>query len=103
VNKSPTTMSVALTQASLASADGTFGLTGTVTYTGSVCSSTATITIPSTLQGTGLNVNADLGTGSFNYSASLDSPTLPKTITGTYSVSDSCASDADQTVTLTKQ
>jgi len=102
VNTAPVTVSMALTQAATASEDGTFALTGTVTYTGSVCSSSATIT-PSRLQGTGLNLNADLGTGSFNYTASLDSATSPKNITGDYSVSDECASDPDQTVTLTKQ
>ncbi len=102
VSGAPVTMSIALTQAATASQDGTFALTGTVTYTGSVCSSSATIS-PSSLQGTGLNLNADLGTGSFNYTASLDSAAVPKNITGTYSVSDQCASDPDQTVTLTKQ
>ncbi len=103
VSSAPVTMSIALTQAATASTDGTFALSGTVTYTGSVCSSTASIINPSTGAGTELGVNADLGTGSFNYTASLDSATAPKNITGTYSVSDSCASDLDQTVTLTKQ
>jgi hypothetical protein len=102
VSAAPVTMSIALTQAATASPGGTFALTGTVTYTGSVCSSSATIS-PSSLQGTELNLNADLGTGSFNYSASLNSAATPTSITGTYSVTDECASDQDQTVTLTKQ
>ena len=103
VNTAPVAVSFALTQAATASPDGTFALTGTVTYTGSTCSSTASIINPSTVAGSELAINADLGTGSFNYTASLDNPTTPKTISGIYSVSDSCASDADQTVTLTKQ
>ena len=102
VNTSPTTMTVVLTQASTASADGTFALTGNVSYVGSVCSSTATI-LTSSVTGTEVNLSADLGTGSFNYTAGLDSATAPHTLTGNYSVTDSCASDADQPVTLTKQ
>ena len=41
--------------------------------------------------------------GNFNYTASLDSVAAPMNIVGTYSTSDSCAGDPDQTVTLTKQ
>jgi hypothetical protein len=102
VNTSRTTMTVVLTQASTASADGTFALTGSVSYVGSVCSSSGTITL-SSLAGTGVNLNADLGSGAFNYTAGLDSATAPHSLTGTYSVTDDCASDTDQPVTLTKQ
>lgn len=103
VNSSPATMSIALTQAAPASSDGTFALSGTVTYTGSVCSSTASLTSPATIFGGNLTINAAMDTGSFNYTAALDSVTAPTSIAGTYSVSDSCATDADQTVMLTKQ
>jgi hypothetical protein len=103
VSGAPVMMSVALTQASTASADGTFALSGTVTYTGSVCSTTATLFSPSTITGAYLAVNANVGDGTFNYTGPLDSVTAPKNILGTYSTSDSCAGDPDQTVTLTKQ
>jgi hypothetical protein len=103
VSGAPVTMSVALTQAAAASADGTFALTGTVTYTGSVCSSSATITTPSTIIGANVSLTANVGDGTFNYTGPLDSVTAPANMVGTYSTSDSCAGDPDQTVTLTKQ
>lgn len=107
VNTSPATMSVVLTQSSTASADGSFALTGSVTYTnnGSGCSLTATIT-PSSITGGSVVVNADLGDGGgFQYTPSLDSTTAPKNMTGDYdSSSDPCTgSDGIQAVTLTKQ
>jgi hypothetical protein len=103
VSGAPVTMSVALTQAATASNDGTFALSGTVTYTGSVCSSTTTLFAPSTITGGFVAVNANVGDGTFNYTGPLDSVIAPKNIVGTYSTSDSCAGDPDQTVTLTKQ
>jgi hypothetical protein len=105
VNTSPTTMTVVLTQASTASADGTFALTGSVSYVGSVCPATATL-LPSSVTGGDLKINTDNGAGGgFSYVASLDSATAPKSMTGDYdSSSDPCASsDGIQSVTLTKQ
>ena len=103
VSSAPVTMSVVLTQASTPSADGTFALTGSVTYTGSVCSATATVLATSRIAGANVTVDASVGDGAFNYTASVDSVTAPKNLAGTYSTSDSCAGDPDQTVTLTKQ
>ncbi len=105
VNTSPATMSVVLTQASTASADGTFALTGSVTYIGSDCSATASL-LPSAITGGRVAINTDSGNGGgISYIASLDSITSPKSTTGDYdSSSDPCASsDGIQTVTLTKQ
>jgi len=103
VSSAPATMSVVLTQSGTASADGTFALTGTVTYIGSVCDAAATVLATSRIQGADVTVDASVGDGTFNYTGPLDSVTAPKNIVGTYSTSDSCAGDSDQTVTLTKQ
>lgn len=104
VSSAPVTISMALTQAQTVSADGTFSLSGTVTYSGAiVCSTTATVLATSRVAGANVTVDASVGDGAFNYVGPLDSVTAPKNIVGTYSTSDSCAGDADQTVTLTKQ
>lgn len=98
------TMSVALTEATTPSADGTFALTGTVSYTGNTCYSTGTIAAASRTFGLNAPLTANVGDGTFDMSdAMLDSATAPKTIIGTYETSDSCATDGPQTVTLTKQ
>lgn len=101
-------VSIALTQASTASSDGTFALTGTLTYTNSACFSSGTIQAGSaTIAGSSVMINnaiADDG-GDVSYTGQLDNPASPTSISGTYSVSDpgeNC--DGEQvTVTLTKQ
>jgi hypothetical protein len=103
VSSAPVTMTVTLTQATTASADGTFALTGTVAYVGSVCDAAATVLTTSRIAGANVVVDASVGDGTFNYTGPVDSVTAPHTIAGTYSTSDSCAGDLDQTVTLTKQ
>ncbi len=103
------TISVALTQAAAASADGTFSLTGTVTYTNSTCSVSGTISSGS-VAGQYISslhvdtVQSDESTGEFFYSnVVLDSSTAPKNMTGDYdSISDLCGENS-QTLTLTKQ
>jgi hypothetical protein len=103
------TLSIALTQATTASADGSFALTGTVTYMNSSCSTSGTITSGS-IAGTSISeldvqtVESDASQGSFTYSnVSLNSSTAPTSMSGDYSVdSGLCSSDA-QTLTLTKQ
>jgi hypothetical protein len=103
-------LSVNLTQAATASADGTFALTGTVTYTNSSCSLSGTIDSGS-LAGqyiANLHVNTleiDQSAGDFSFfGATLDSASAPKNMTGLYSVgSGLCVGNADQSVTLTKQ
>jgi len=103
VSSAPVTMSMVLTQASTVSADGTFALSGTVTYVGSVCDANATVLATSRIAGANVTVDASVGDGTFNFTGPLDSVTAPKNIVGTYTTSDSCAGDPDQTVTLTKQ
>ena len=102
-------LSMELTQASTASSDGTFALTGSVTYSGSSCSASGTIS-SSSVAGSMLIINADTleqdgSQGSFSYTgAVLNNPATPTTISGgTYQVvTGLCASDAD-TPTFSKQ
>ncbi|HWZ82444.1 MAG TPA: hypothetical protein VNW47_07465 [Terriglobales bacterium] len=101
VNTSPANMTVTLTQASAASEDGSFALTGSVSYTGSDCEATANLT-SSSVKGGSLIINFDSGV---NYVPSLNSLTAPTSMAGDYdSTSDQCASnDGIQSVTLAKQ
>jgi hypothetical protein len=102
-------VSIALTQASTASSDGTFALTGTLTYINSGCFSSGTIQAGSaTIAGSSLVINnaiTDDG-GDVSYTnVQLNNPASPTSITGTYGVSDSgenCDGE-NNTVTLTKQ
>jgi len=102
------TLAMALSQATTASSDGTYPLTGNLTYTNSSCSLSGSVS-SSYLAGTMLVINGttletDSSSGSFTLtSAYLNSPTSPTTIHGTYSViTGLCAGDAD-TPTFTKQ
>jgi hypothetical protein len=103
------TISIALTQASTVSDDGTFALSGSVTYTNSTCSLSGTLT-GGFVSGQFVKIDASTidqgdGTGSFEYGlALLDSPSAPANMTSGYSVfSDGpCGGDV-QTLTLTKQ
>jgi hypothetical protein len=103
------TISIALAQAATASSDGTFALTGNITYTNSVCSVSGTVGAGSFVSGQFVLINAGTidqseGTGSFTFGlAPLDSATAPANMTGGYTVNDGdCAGDI-QTLTLTKQ
>jgi hypothetical protein len=79
------TLAIAFTEASTPSADGTFALTGSLTYAGSSCS---TGTIPansSFIVGPYLVVNGNTVDGeSLNYTALLNNPASPTSMTGTY-------------------
>lgn len=104
----PVTLSVALTQATTASADGTFPLTGTLTYTGSTCMVDGTIGAGN-VAGSYIQLNNGLVNeqgdtqGNVSYMpALLDSSTAPKNMTGDYEYSGVCSTDSD-TITLTKQ
>lgn len=103
------TLAIALTQASTASADGTFALTGNATYTGSTCSASGTVSGvlagPYILWLNGTTIEQDSSAGSFAYTnALLDSITAPKNMTGSYDViSGLCAGDSTTTPTFTKQ
>jgi hypothetical protein len=103
------TLSIALTQATTASADGTFALTGTVTYMNSSCSTSGTITSGS-IAGTLIQeldvqtVESDASQGSFTYSnVTVTSATAPTSMAGDYSVDSGLCSPDAQTLTLTKQ
>jgi hypothetical protein len=96
-----TGISVVLTQSATASQDGTFALTGTLTYSGSDCTAPSTLTA-SSVTGNVVSISADSG---FLYGpAALDSITSPKNMTGSYdNTSDPCAATDGNPVTLTKQ
>jgi hypothetical protein len=104
------TLAIALSQASSASADGTYALTGNLTYTNSGCSKSGTLG-SSYLAGSmlvidGTTVEVDNTAGSFSLTnVTLNSPFAPGSFTGTYKVISGmlqCAGDSD-TPTFTKQ
>lgn len=102
------TLSVTLAQDSIASADGSFPLTGTLAYTGSSCSVTGTIS-SAFVAGSYVLLNAntvetDSSDGSIFYNqVLLDSSSNPLHMTGTYEVgSGLCVGDL-QELTLAKQ
>ncbi len=102
------TIAIALTQAATASSDGTFALTGSVTFTNSSCSISGTLN-SSSIAGPFLVVNANTNeqdgtTGSFSYTqVLLNNPGAPTSMTGTYAVTNTdepCNGD-QTTATLT--
>jgi hypothetical protein len=103
------TLSMALTQASTASADGTFALTGNLTYANSSCSKSGTVS-NSYLAGSMIVMNATtleqdgVTQGSFTYyNVLLNNPATPTSMKGDYYVVVGyCAGDTD-TPTFTKQ
>jgi hypothetical protein len=93
------TLSVALTQAGNASADGTFALTGSLIYTGSSCSVSGTVTNAFVagsyilLNGNTEETDGSVGTFSYN-NVTLGDSRHPTNMTGTYEVYDGlCAYD----------
>jgi hypothetical protein len=101
-------LSIALTQASTASADGTFALTGNLTYTGSSCSASGTATgflAGPYLSLSGTTVEQDGSPGSFTYNnVLLDSTTAPKNMKGDYDVTGGlCLGESTISPTFTKQ
>lgn len=102
------TLALALTQATTASSDGTYALTGNVTYANSTCSLSGTVNnsflAGSMLVINGTTVETDSTAGSFTVtSAALNSSSAPTSFGGTYQVIDGlCAGDAEVT-TFTKQ
>ena len=100
------TLALAFTQATTASSDGTFALTGTGSYTNSTCFSTATIT-SAFVAGPYLVVNGttDDGGNFFYTNVLLNNSASPTSMKGTYEVSDAgqtCDGDLDSP-TFTKQ
>ncbi len=102
------TLAIAFTQATTASSDGTFALTGALTFTNSTCSTSGTIPAGSAfITGPFLVVNGATASdgGSVYYTALLNNPASPTSMTGTYTESNpggSCDGDSD-TPTFTKQ
>ena len=103
------TLAIAFTQAATASADGTFALTGNVTFTNSSCSLNGTVN-GSFIAGPYLVVNGltnevSGNTGDFTYTfVFLDNPASPTNMKGDYHIVDGdCAGDSDTTPTFTKQ
>jgi hypothetical protein len=100
------TLALALTQATTASSDGTFALTGTGTYTNSVCFTTATVS-SAFVAGPYLVVNGTTNDGGnfFYTNVLLNNSASPTNMKGTYQVSDAgstCDGDLDNP-TFTKQ
>jgi hypothetical protein len=105
---SSVTLSIALTQDTTASADGSFPLTGILTYTGSTCSVSGTITQAS-IAGPYILLNAntvetDGSDGQVFYNqVLLDSSSNPQNMTGTYQIAFGLCDGDIQSLTLTKQ
>jgi hypothetical protein len=103
------TLSLALTQASTASTDGTFALSGNLTFANSSCSASGSIS-NSSVAGSMVIINAStleqdgVTQGAISFSnAFLNNPATPTSMIGDYYVSDGyCAGDTD-TPTFTKQ
>ncbi|MGA8067928.1 MAG: hypothetical protein WCA47_11395 [Terriglobales bacterium] len=102
------TLALALTEAATASMDGTFAITGNLTFTNSSCSVNGTVS-SAFIAGPYLLVNGstnetDGSTGDFSYTqVLLNNPATPTSMKGTYDVIDGlCAGDLD-TPTFTKQ
>lgn len=102
------TLAIAFTQAATASADGTFALTGNVTFTNSSCSVNGTVD-SSFIAGPYLVVNGtttetDSSQGTFTYTqVFLNNAATPTSMQGTYSVTFGlCSGDPDTTPTFTK-
>jgi len=103
------TLSMVLTQAAQASSDGTFALSGGVTYTGSSCSLSGTISSGS-VAGPYLilsvtTIEQDESNASFTYQqVYVDNTTSPPTMTGQYQVTGgNCDGDYQTALILTKQ
>jgi hypothetical protein len=100
------TLVIALTQGTTSSADGTFGLTGNITYTGSTCSQSGTLPADSSfVVGPYVVLTGTTDDGAtFSYSALLDNAASPKSLhNGTYQTSGGNCDDLISPVTLTKQ
>jgi hypothetical protein len=104
------TLLIALTQATTASADGTFALTGNLTYSGSTCSVSGTISAGQAfIAGTyivmqGNTIEFDGSSGNFDYTpVFLNSPTSPTSMQGTYQQSFGACTDTGNAATFAKQ
>lgn len=103
------TISFDMTQATTVSDDGTFALTGNISYTNSGCGTVSGTITGGFIAGQFVTLNATTtdtseGTESFTYDfALLDNPTTPANMTGTYSVSGGNCDGDQQVLTLSLQ
>jgi hypothetical protein len=101
-------VAMALTQASVASADGTFALSGNLTFTGSSCSVSGTVN-DSSIAGSyivlnGTTVEADHSIGTFSYTnVLLGQSRNSQEMAGTYQVDFGLCEGDVQTLTLNRQ
>lgn len=109
-NSETVTVTMALTQAATASTDGTFALTGNLTYTGSTCSISGTLTAGNAyISGTsiamqGNTIESDNSAGNFTYYPYLNNPTSPTSMQGPYQQTFGVCTDVNPyTATFTKQ
>jgi len=95
-------LAIAFTQAATASSDGTFAITGTLTYTGSTCSASGSINTGSYIVGPHLVISANTNDGgSLSYDGYLNSTTAPTSVFGNYSDAGGNCTDV-LTATFTK-
>jgi hypothetical protein len=103
------TISIDMTQATTVSDDGTFAVTGDITYTNSGCGTVSGTITGGFIAGQFVTLNANTtdtseGTESFTYDfALLDNPTTPLNMTGTYDVSGGNCDGNEQVLTLSLQ
>ena len=96
------TLAIAFTQSATASTDGAFALTGSLTYTGSTCSSGTISAGGAFIVGPYLVVNGTTVEGeSLSYTALLNNPASPTSMTGTYETT-GLVCDDQLTATFTK-
>jgi hypothetical protein len=104
---SQVTLSIELTQNELASADGTFALTGDLVYAGSSCSASGTITSAFVagsyilLNANTVEIDGSVGNVSYN-NVLLDDSQNPQNMMGTYQVDFGLCADDIQALTLSK-
>jgi hypothetical protein len=105
-------LTIALTQAATASADGTFAVTGKLTYSGSTCSVSGTLQTSSFMAGTYIVVQGDTiefdgSAGTFTYYPTfLNNPTSPTNMQGPYQQTFGpgfCTDSNPNATTFTKQ
>ncbi len=96
-------LAIAFTQSAAGSSNGTFAVSGTLTYTGSTCSASGTINTGSYIVGPYLVLSANTNDGgSLSYTGLLNSTTAPTSVTGNYSDAGGNCNDL-LTATFTKQ
>lgn len=108
-NDENVTVSMVLTEATTASTNGTFALTGNLTYTGSTCSITGTLPTGSawiagiSIVMQGDTVESDDSAGTFTFYPVLNNAASPTSMQGTYQQTYGVCTDDGYLATFTKQ